>query len=93
MATVQIDVPDALLNLVGSREGAQIEAKEAFVLNFVRKGQISRSKAAELLNVSLCELPELLAKYEIPWCHYCKEDVEQDLETLKEQETKADGDM
>ena len=91
--TVQIDVPDTLLNLIGSPEAAKVEAKEAFVLNFVRKGQISRSKAAELLGVSLWELPELLAKYEIPWFHYRKEDVEQDLKTLKEQEVKAGGSM
>jgi hypothetical protein len=57
-------------DLVGSPEGAYVEAREAFVLNFARKGQISRSKVAELLNVSLWELPELLAKYEIPWFHY-----------------------
>ena len=91
VATVQIDVPDSLLNLVGSPEAAKIEAKEAFVLNFVRKGQISRSKAAELLGVNLWELPELLARYEIPWFHYRKEDVEQDLKTLKKREAKASG--
>lgn len=91
MATVQIDVPEVLLNLVGSPEIASVEAKEAFVLNLVRKGQISRSKAAELLGVSLWELPELLARYEIPWFHYRREDVEHDLKTLKERATKADG--
>jgi len=91
MSRVQIELPDEVLTLVGSLESLQTEVKEAFIFNLVRKGKISRAKAAELLGVSLWDLPELLAHYEIPWFHYRKEDLEQDLRTLRELEEKAGG--
>jgi predicted HTH domain antitoxin len=81
--TVQIEVPDEVVELIGSEQKIQEEAKEALLLNLVRKGMISRSKAAELLGVSLWDLPQVLARYEIPWFHYRKQDVEADLELLK----------
>ena len=85
MKTVQIEIPEEVIRLIGSEQKVQEEAKEALVMNLVRKGQISRSKAAELLGVSLWDLPQLLARYEIPWFHYRKEDVEADLRALREQ--------
>jgi predicted HTH domain antitoxin len=86
MSRVQIELPDEVLALVGSPEVVQTEAKEAFVFNLVRKGKLSRAKAAELLGVSLWDLPELLSRYEIPWFHYRKDNLEQDLKTLREVE-------
>ncbi|NIR17143.1 MAG: UPF0175 family protein [Desulfobacterales bacterium] len=86
MAAVRIEIPEEILKLIGSEKEAQAEAKEAFLLNLVRKGKISRSKAAELLGISLWDLPQLLARYEIPWFHYRKEEVEEDLKTLRERE-------
>lgn len=86
MPTVQVDVPDELLALIGSPEALRSELKEALVLNLVRRGTLSRSKAAELLGISLWDLPDLLARYAIPWFHYSREDIEQDLQTLQEYE-------
>ena len=83
MTRVQIEVPDEVVELLGSEQKVQEEAKEALVLNLVRKGVISRAKAAELLGMSLWDLPQLLARYEIPWFHYRKLDVEADLELLR----------
>lgn len=83
MKTVQIEVPEEIVRLIGSEQKVQAEAKEALLLNLVRKGQISRSKAAELLGISLWDLPQLLAQYEIPWFHYRQEDVEADLAMLR----------
>jgi predicted HTH domain antitoxin len=80
---VQIEVPDEVLKLLGSEQKVQEEAKEALVLDLVRKGVISRSKAAELLGVSLWDLPQVLSRYEIPWFYYAKQDVEADLELLR----------
>ncbi len=85
MRTVQIEVPEALLELIGSEQKIQEEAKEALVFNLVRKRVISRSKAAELLGMSLWDLPQVLARYDIPWFDYGKEEVEADLEQLKRQ--------
>lgn len=85
--TVTIEIPAELARLLGSEEEAKREAKIALVLDLVRKGKISRAKAAELLQLSLWELPSLLAQYRIPWFDYSKEELESDLQSLR---SKAD---
>lgn len=85
MKTLSVQIPDEIMKLLGSEERVQAEAREALVLNLVRRGLISRAKAAELLGISLWDLPQLLADYEIPWFHYRREDVEADLEVLRKQ--------
>jgi len=83
MKTIEIAIPEELIELLGSQEEAEKKAKEAFTLDLVRRGKISKGKAAELLGKSLWDLPEFLAEYQIPWFNYSKEDLEKDLETLK----------
>ena len=63
----RIELPPELLGLLGSEEEAKREAKVALVLDLVRRGKLSRAKAAELLGLSLRDLPGLLAQYRIPW--------------------------
>ncbi len=82
MKTLSVQIPDEIMNLLGSKERVQAEAREALVLNLVRRGLISRAKAAELLDINLWDLPQLLAGYEIPWFHYRREDVEADHKVL-----------
>lgn len=86
MKIIEIAVPEEIINLLGSEEEARKEVKEAFILDLVRRGKISKGKAAELMGISLWDLPELLAQYQMPWFHYRKEDMERDLATLKELE-------
>ena len=83
MKTVILELPTELLDLLGSEEEAKREAKLALVFDLVRRGRISRAKAAELLGVRLGEFPELLAEYGIPWFQYSAEDLERDLESLR----------
>jgi predicted HTH domain antitoxin len=52
-------------------------------LALLREGKITRAKAAELAGVSIYEIIELAAKQGIP-ISYDKEDLEQDLRTLRE---------
>jgi len=56
------------------------------LLNLVRKGKISRSKAAELSGINFRDPPKLLARYEIPWFHYSKGELGEDLKTMRERE-------
>jgi predicted HTH domain antitoxin len=77
MKPVTIDLPPEFLEVLGSEEEAKREAKVAVILDLVRRGKISRAKAAELLQVSLWDLPALLAQYRIPWFDYSPEDVKQ----------------
>ena len=83
MKTVTLDLPPELLELLGSKEEAKREAKLALVFDLVRRGRVSRAKAAELLGMPLAKLPALLAEYDIPWFDYSADDLERDLESLK----------
>ena len=51
MKTLTIELPPELLKLLGSEEEAKREAKVALVLDLVRRGKVSRTKAAELPSV------------------------------------------
>jgi predicted HTH domain antitoxin len=77
-----IDLPPELLQLLGSQEAAQHEAKTALVLDLVRRGKLSRTRAAEFLQISLWDFPALLAQYQIPWFDYSAEMLHEDLKIL-----------
>lgn len=77
-----IDLPAELLQVLGSEENARQEAKTALVLDLVRRGKLSRARAAEFLQISLREFPALLAEYQIPWFDYSPETLREDLRTL-----------
>lgn len=81
--TVTIEIPTELVRLLGSEEEAKREAKTALVLDLVRRGKISKAKAADLLQLSLSELPELLAQYRIPRFDYSADELDRDLKTLQ----------
>lgn len=87
MSTLTIELPPELLQLLGSEEEAKREAKLALILDLVRRGRLSRAKAAELLGLSLWDLPALLAQYRIPWFDYSPDDAQRDLKALHTQET------
>lgn len=83
MKTLKLEVPDEVVKLLGSVDAATKEAKEALVLDLVRRGKISRGKAAELLNLNLWDLPKLLAQYKLPWFDYTEEELDADLKKLQ----------
>ena len=90
MKSVAIELPPELLQLLGTEEEAKREAKTALILDLVRRGKVSRAKAAELLNIPLWDLPALLAQYRIPWFDYSPEDLQKDLEALRSKESTAE---
>jgi len=83
MSTVTIDLPGEVLRLLGSEEDAKRDAKVAVVLDLVRRGKVSRAKAAEFLTIPLQDLPALLAQYRIPWFDYSEADLDKDLDALR----------
>ncbi len=83
MKTLKLEVPDEIVKILGSVDAATKEAKEALVLDLVRRGKISRGKAAELLELRLWDLPYLLAQYRLPWFDYTREELEADLKQLQ----------
>ena len=82
MKIIEIAVPEEIIDLLGSEDAAKQEAQEAFILDLVRRSKISKGKAAELLGISLWNLPDLVAQYQLPWFSYSPEELEKDLETL-----------
>ncbi len=82
MKSIEILIPEEIIHLLGSEDVAKKVAREAFVFHLMRRGKISKGKTTELLGISLWDLPELLAQYQIPWCSYSREKLESDLETL-----------
>ena len=81
-----VELPGELLEILGSEDEARRDAKIAVVLDLVRRGRISRAKAAELLDLALWELPALLSRYRIPWFDYTPDDLERDLAALRNAE-------
>lgn len=84
MQSIEIPIPEEIVNLLGSKDAVRKEAHQAFVFDLVRRGKISKGKAAELLGISLWELPDLIAQYQIPWFSYSPEELEKDIETLRQ---------
>ena len=63
---VTMNVPDELINLVGSPELTAARAREALVLDLLREAEISQGKAAELLGINRYPMLDLMARYKIP---------------------------
>ena len=86
MKALTIELPSELLEFLGSEEEAKRGAKIALILDLVRRGKLSRAKAAELLEMPLWDLPGLLAQYRIPWFDYSPQDLQRDLQALRGRE-------
>ena len=84
MKIIEIAIPEEIIVLLGSEEVVKKEAQEAFVLDLVRRGKISKGKAAELLDISLWDLSDVIAQYQLPWFSYSQQELDKDLETLRE---------
>ena len=76
MKAVTIELPWEVLRLLGMEEKAKRETKIAVIQDLVRRGKVSRAKAAELLQISLWDLPAFLAQYRIPYFDCSPEDLE-----------------
>ena len=87
--TITIEVSDQLLELLGSEDEIGKEAKRSLVLSLVGRGKISRGKAAELLGISLWDMPEFLSEYRIPLFDYTREQLEEDIAALRNLDEKA----
>lgn len=87
--SISIDIPNELLELLGSEDDLAKEVKQSLVLDLVRQGRISRARAADLLEINIWDLPEFLSKYRIPWFDYSEEQMEEDMATLRSLDRKA----
>jgi predicted HTH domain antitoxin len=77
-----IDIPWELLRVIGTEEEARQEAMTALILDLVRRGKVSRARAAEFLQIPLADFPAFLSQYQIPWFDYSTEILQEDLRTV-----------
>ena len=75
-----VTVPAELIEIIGSKEKAEEQARIALVIELLREVQISEGKAAELLGISRYEMMRLSAKHEIPVGPRTKEELLRDVE-------------
>jgi len=66
VTTLQVTIPDELLDLLGSRQAATEHLQRAAVLELIKRQVISQGKGAELLGCSLWELREHMAEADVP---------------------------
>lgn len=79
--TFNFELPDDLIDDLGSTDVPAAKAREAFVMELVREERISRGKAAEILGISHWDLPDLILEYRIPSGPRTAEEFRQEVET------------
>ncbi len=79
MTTVTVELPDDLVELLGSAESLAVQARRALVLDLLRQGQVSQGKAARLLGITRYDILDLMAEYEIPSGPLTAEELERDV--------------
>lgn len=80
--SLTIDIPSEVLQVFRTEDEARQEAKTALILDLVRRGKVSRARAAEFLQIPISDFPAFLAQYRIPWFDYSAEILHEDLRTL-----------
>ena len=63
--TLTLELPEEIIALFGSHSATASKARELLVIDMVREGHITQSKAAELLGVTRVGMMELATRYEI----------------------------
>jgi predicted HTH domain antitoxin len=82
--TVELELPAGLRTLGMTDADIRREAPTLLILKKFRDGAISTGKAAELLGLSRFQFMDLLAKEQIPLINYSKEELEQEMKTIRE---------
>jgi len=83
MVTVTVELPDELVDLLGSLESLAIQTRQALVLDLLRQGRISQGKAATLLGITRWDILELMARHQIVSGPLTAEEVERDVEAAR----------
>lgn len=83
MTTLQVTVPDELLELLGSREAAEEHVRRATVLDLVKRQTISQGRAAELLGMSPAALRDLMAEADVATIAVTEDELDEGHKNLK----------
>ncbi len=88
--TLLIEVPDDLVQLLGSPQEVQAKAKQALILALLREGRVSQGRAAELLGITRWHLIDLMAEHDIAAGPRTKDEVDAELDGAR-RHLKADA--
>jgi hypothetical protein len=78
--TLELELPEELVELLGSPEAAVARAREALVLELLREAEISQGKAASLLGLTRWDILDLMARHQIPSGPETAEEMRQEIE-------------
>lgn len=82
--TFPMELPEVLVELLGSPQAMAEKAKESLVLELLREERISQGQAARLLSVTRWEIIQLMGQYRIPSGPETAEDVCRELDDIRD---------
>src|SRR5206468_2026163 len=83
MQTLSLEIPEALVKMLGSPEAAAAKAKQALVLQLLREAELTQGQAAELLGLTRWDILDLMAEHNIPSGPETAEEMAQEVEDLR----------
>jgi predicted HTH domain antitoxin len=83
VCAVTLELPDEIMALLGSPEGAAAKAREALVLELLREARIGQGMAAELLGLTRADVLDLMVERRIPAGPEAAEEADREIERLR----------
>ena len=83
MQRLTLELPDELLDLLGSPEVVAVKVREALVLDLLRDGRISQGQAARLLGITRWDVLDLMAQHGVPSGPESAEEMRQEIDAAR----------
>lgn len=84
VSSVTVELPDELIQLIGSVDLTAERIREALVLDFLRAAALSQGQAARILGISRWDMLDLMARYRIPSGAQSAEEVRREVEGARQ---------
>lgn len=81
---VTVDIPDQVVELLGSPQAVAERMRLTLVIDLLRGGRISQGRAAELLGISRWDMLQLMVEHQIPSGPQTVEELREDLEAARQ---------
>lgn len=81
--TITVELPEELVDLLGSVEALAVRTQQALVLDLLREAKISQGKAARLLGVTRYDILDLMARYHILSGPVTADEVDQEIAAVE----------
>lgn len=79
-ASLTIELPAEVLELLGSVESAKAKTRQALILQLLREGEISQGFAARLLGITRYDILDLMAQDQIPSGPQTPEEIDREIQ-------------